>query len=79
MRLDAVGYGAGDARARGAPERDARARRRARDDAASGAGAARGVLIETNLDDLSPELVPDAAERCFAAGALDVWVSRGDR
>jgi uncharacterized protein (TIGR00299 family) protein len=32
------------------------------------------VLIETNLDDLSPELVPDAAERCFAAGALDVWV-----
>ena len=33
------------------------------------------MLIETNLDDLSPELVPDAAERCFAAGALDVWVS----
>jgi uncharacterized protein (DUF111 family) len=32
-------------------------------------------LIETNLDDLSPELVPDATERCFAAGALDVWVT----
>jgi hypothetical protein len=31
------------------------------------------VLLETNLDDLSPELVPDAVERCFAAGALDVW------
>lgn len=31
------------------------------------------VLIETNLDDLLPELVPDAVERCFAAGALDVW------
>ena len=31
------------------------------------------VLLETNLDDMSPELVPDAAERCFAAGALDVW------
>lgn len=31
------------------------------------------VLLETNLDDLSPELVPDALERCFAAGALDVW------
>jgi hypothetical protein len=31
------------------------------------------VLLETNLDDLNPELVPDAAERCFAAGALDVW------
>jgi pyridinium-3,5-bisthiocarboxylic acid mononucleotide nickel chelatase len=31
------------------------------------------VLVETNLDDLSPELVPDAVERCFEAGALDVW------
>ena len=31
------------------------------------------VLLETNLDDLSPELVPDAVERCFEAGALDVW------
>ncbi len=30
-------------------------------------------LLETNLDDLLPELVPDAVERCFAAGALDVW------
>jgi pyridinium-3,5-bisthiocarboxylic acid mononucleotide nickel chelatase len=32
------------------------------------------VVLETNLDDLSPELVPDAVERCFEAGALDVWV-----
>jgi uncharacterized protein (TIGR00299 family) protein len=40
------------------------------------AGAASEVrLIETNLDDLPPELVPDAAARCFAAGALDVWVT----
>jgi uncharacterized protein (TIGR00299 family) protein len=31
------------------------------------------ALLETNLDDLSPELVPDAVERCFAVGALDVW------
>src|SRR5436190_19825379 len=31
------------------------------------------VLLETNLDDLVPELVPDAVERCFAVGALDVW------
>jgi len=31
------------------------------------------ALLETNLDDLSPELVPDAVERCYAAGALDVW------
>jgi len=33
------------------------------------------VLLETNLDDLNPELVPDAVERCFAAGALDVWTT----
>jgi pyridinium-3,5-bisthiocarboxylic acid mononucleotide nickel chelatase len=33
------------------------------------------VLLETNLDDLNPELVPDAVERCFTAGALDVWTS----
>jgi hypothetical protein len=37
------------------------------------AAAAEVVLLETNLDDLAPELVPDAVERCFAAGALDVW------
>ena len=33
------------------------------------------ALLETNLDDLLPELVPDAVERCFAAGALDVWTA----
>lgn len=31
------------------------------------------ALLETNLDDLNPELVPDAVERCRAAGALDIW------
>jgi uncharacterized protein (TIGR00299 family) protein len=33
------------------------------------------ALLETNLDDFNPELVPDAVERCFAAGALDVWTA----
>lgn len=33
------------------------------------------VLLETNLDDLTPELIPDAMGRCFAAGALDVWTA----
>ena len=32
-------------------------------------------LIEANLDDLLPELAPDAAAACFAAGALDVWTT----
>ncbi len=72
MRLGSVGYGAGTRDPAGRPnvvrvlagERDA-----------AGAASGEALLIETNLDDLSPELVPDAAERCFAAGALDVWVS----
>jgi uncharacterized protein (TIGR00299 family) protein len=37
------------------------------------APAAEVVVLETNLDDLNPELVPDAVERCLDAGALDVW------
>lgn len=31
------------------------------------------VVLETNLDDLNPELVPDAIRACYSAGALDVW------
>jgi len=72
LRLESVGYGAGT---REVPERPNVVRVLVgMRETQSGANAA-VVLIETNLDDLSPELVPDAAERCFAAGALDVWVS----
>ena len=72
IALDAVGYGAGarDTAARPNVVRVLIGRRVA----AAAGGRDEAVLIETNLDDLSPELVPDAAERCFAAGALDVWV-----
>lgn len=31
------------------------------------------ALLEANLDDLLPELVPDVVEACRVAGALDVW------
>jgi uncharacterized protein (TIGR00299 family) protein len=37
--------------------------------------ATRVSLLEANLDDMLPELVPDAAAACFAAGALDVWTA----
>lgn len=43
--------------------------------AAGAATTSEVVLLETNLDDLNPELVPDAVEACFAAGALDVWTT----
>jgi len=65
--LEAVGNGAGT---RDSPDRPNLVRALL----GSRAGARQTVsLLETNLDDFSPELVPDAAERCFAAGALDVW------
>jgi pyridinium-3,5-bisthiocarboxylic acid mononucleotide nickel chelatase len=80
MRLEAVGYGAGTRELDACPnlvrlligERLASGTtgQSQEDEARTDA-----VLIETNLDDLSPELIPDAAERCFAAGALDVWVA----
>jgi uncharacterized protein (TIGR00299 family) protein len=31
------------------------------------------VLLEANVDDLLPELVPDVIEACLAAGAIDAW------
>lgn len=39
-------------------------------------GATRGhILIETNLDDISPEIIPFAIERLIEAGARDAWSS----
>jgi pyridinium-3,5-bisthiocarboxylic acid mononucleotide nickel chelatase len=70
MTLERVGYGAGTA---DWAER-ANVVRVLLGDGAE-AGDADVVLLETNLDDLVPELVPDAVERCFAAGALDVWTA----
>ena len=73
LRLEALGYGAGTRELADRPN-VVRVLVGERVGAPASAGAA-AVVIETNLDDLSPELVPDAAERCFAAGALDVWVT----
>ena len=38
-------------------------------------GATEVIVLETNLDDCSPELVPDAAAAAMRAGALDVWTT----
>jgi hypothetical protein len=74
MTLDAIGYGAG-AREFDALPNVTRVLIGERVAAGADPAVAPALLIETNLDDLSPELVPDAAERCFSAGALDVWVT----
>jgi uncharacterized protein (TIGR00299 family) protein len=72
MTLRRVGYGAGTA---DFPERANLVRVLLGEDSRAGAALGEVVVLETNLDDLLPELVPDAAERCFVAGALDVWTA----
>jgi uncharacterized protein (TIGR00299 family) protein len=73
MTLEGIGYGAGT---RDTAERPNLLRVVLGQPATTDLGStADVVLLEANLDDLLPELVPDAIERCTAAGALDVWVA----
>jgi pyridinium-3,5-bisthiocarboxylic acid mononucleotide nickel chelatase len=72
MRLSSLGYGAG---ARDLPELPNLVRVLVGEPVESHGRAHDVSLIETNLDDLSPEFVPDVAEACFAAGAVDVWIT----
>jgi len=71
MRLDAVGYGAGS--------RDLRLRpnllRIALGTEYVPLASTDVALLATSIDDLVPELVPDVADACRAAGALDVWTA----
>jgi uncharacterized protein (TIGR00299 family) protein len=77
MRVEAVGYGAGNDDHPGYPnvvrvvlgEETVEA-------AAQGEPPQRELLVlEANLDDLTPELVADAAAALLAAGALDAWTT----
>ena len=49
------------------------------DDAAAGAAGANGAgdieQIETNIDDMNPQIYEHLFEQLFAAGAVDVWAS----
>ncbi|MGH2754121.1 MAG: nickel pincer cofactor biosynthesis protein LarC [Actinomycetota bacterium] len=70
MTLASVGYGAG--------ERDLEIPNvlRVLVGEANEEGASRtGLVIECNLDDMSPELVPYVIERLMAAGAQDAWTT----
>jgi uncharacterized protein (TIGR00299 family) protein len=72
MRLDSLGYGAGTRDLAELPN----LMRVLVGDRVERRGHAHDVaMVETNLDDLSPEFVPDVVEACFEAGALDVWVT----
>jgi uncharacterized protein (TIGR00299 family) protein len=70
LTLEAVGYGAGTRDSAELPNVV-----RAIVGAETGPASRPVSLIEANLDDLIPELAPDAAAACFAAGALDVWTA----
>ncbi|MDI6873543.1 MAG: nickel pincer cofactor biosynthesis protein LarC [Actinomycetota bacterium] len=73
MRIQAVGYGAGD-RDLEIPnvlrgflgERELVARGRTRE---------RRMVFSANIDDMNPEIYPYVMERLFEAGAEDVWLS----
>ncbi len=70
MRLSEVGYGAG--------RRDAEypnALRVLLGETEGEAEAETLLLIETNIDDLNPQVYEHVFGRLFAAGALDVWLS----
>ena len=75
MQVDAIGYGAGTRD----PEERANVVRvvlGAVPAEQTGGPIERAlVVLEANLDDLTPELIADAAQALLAAGALDVWTT----
>ncbi len=72
MRVQAVGYGAGD--------RDLeipnllRAFLGEREGAVRGRARGRRLVFAANIDDMNPELYPYVMDRLFEAGAEDVWL-----
>jgi len=72
MRITSTGYGAGT-RVHDIPNL---VRVILGDEVERGESSRHGdVLLETNIDDLSPELVPHVIESLLAAGAHDAWVT----
>jgi uncharacterized protein (TIGR00299 family) protein len=72
LAIDAIGYGAGTRRWDDAPNL-LRAVLGERVRGQPGGGA--GWVLETNLDDSSPQLVAAALEAVLAAGAADAWIA----
>ena len=72
MRIEAVGYGAG---ARNHKEMPNVLRVLIGQAAAGAVGLESLLMLEANLDDMNPQLCGFFAERAFAAGALDVFLT----
>ncbi|MHB1464593.1 MAG: nickel pincer cofactor biosynthesis protein LarC [Thermoleophilia bacterium] len=73
MRMDRIGYGAGSHATRG--PNLLRCISGERVGAAAGEAAGEQMMMETNIDDSSPEQLAYLAERLLAAGATDVWLT----
>ncbi|MBI4300854.1 MAG: LarC family nickel insertion protein, partial [Chloroflexi bacterium] len=71
MTIESIGHGAG-ARETGDLPNVLRLWLGEKLEAAPSAGL---ILLETNIDDMSPELLGFAFERLFAQGAKDVWLT----
>lgn len=69
LRIESIGYGAG---AKDFPDRPNILRALLGTTDAAPAGE-QLLVVETNLDDCSPEILGYTLERLLAAGALDVW------
>jgi len=74
MTVEAVGYGAGSRQTEGKPNL-LRVVLGEADEAAEAAGAEPMDVIETNIDDMRPELIGALFDRLFDAGALDAYVT----
>lgn len=70
MIVDAIGYGAGQREGSGLPNV-----LRVVLGETQGEVAPERVLIETNIDDMSPELIPYAIDQLLSNGAEDVWTT----
>jgi uncharacterized protein (TIGR00299 family) protein len=77
MRIEAVGYGAGNDDPAGYPNvvRVVLGEEAAEPTTEGGPIERDLLVLEANLDDLTPELVADAAQALLAAGALDAWTT----
>ena len=69
MRVEQIGYGAGDRDPQGTPN----VLRILKGVRADGASAARVVKIESEIDDMNPQLFGPLMDSLLAAGALDVF------
>jgi uncharacterized protein (TIGR00299 family) protein len=73
MKLEATGYGAGSRTYEGFPNVLRLMIGETVQPAERGPESDRLLLIETNLDDVSPQIIGYVMERAFGFGALDCW------